>query len=66
MNAPQKLATPAEVAAWLDVTERQLRRMRSAGNGPRVTRIGHRTVRYAWNDVIAYATACRAKSNAGT
>ncbi|MCU1529165.1 MAG: hypothetical protein JWP75_2928 [Frondihabitans sp.] len=63
MNAPQKLATPAEAAAWLDIKPRRLAALRRAGEGPKPTVLGPRTIRYAWRDVIDYAAACRARAN---
>lgn len=44
------LATPAEVAAWLQINTGKLSKMRSAGTGPTYIKSG-REVRYAWLDV---------------
>ncbi|HLU40288.1 MAG TPA: helix-turn-helix domain-containing protein [Planctomycetota bacterium] len=43
--------TPEEVCEQLGITPWLLERMRRDGRGPRCVRIGHRTVRYAVEDV---------------
>ncbi len=50
------LATPAEVAKHLRVTEQQLADMRYYGTGPEYIKIG-RQVRYDWAAVRDYKTA---------
>lgn len=59
--APQKLAQPAEVAAWLQIPEERLKKMRQRGEGPAYIKIG-RSIRYAWLDVHKWADAQRAQS----
>lgn len=54
------LATPAQVATWLNVSTHTLRRWRKNGAGPRYIREG-RTIRYAWQDVHAWAAARRTR-----
>lgn len=53
-----KLATPAEVAEWLQITEERLKYLRKTGNAPKAIKIG-RDVRYAWGDVHAWCAANR-------
>jgi len=54
--AAQKLATPVEVAAYLDVAEKTLRQWRYLKIGPCWTKAGGR-VRYRWADVEKYLDA---------
>lgn len=54
----RSLATPAEVASWLQTTENALRLHRQRGTGPAYIKVG-RSVRYAWGDVQAWALANR-------
>jgi hypothetical protein len=60
---PQALATPAEVAAWLQTTENALRLRRQRGTGPAFIKRG-RTIRYAWRDVHSWALAGRSAGGA--
>ncbi|WP_104136594.1 AlpA family transcriptional regulator [Cryobacterium sp. Y62] len=59
MAAKMPLATPAEVAEWLQVTVDRLSKMRKAGKGPNYIKVG-RTVRYAWLDVHRWCEGNRA------
>lgn len=73
MTAPQgeqrpargKLATPAEVAEWLQVDTERLRQLRKSGRGPNFIKLDRKTVRYAWADVHAWCAARRAASTGG-
>jgi len=56
------LATPLEVAAWLQVTEERLSKLRKTGKGPVYIKLG-RSVRYAWLDVHRWCDGNRAASN---
>ena len=47
-------ATTSEVAAYYKISRGTLYNWRTAGRGPRVTRVGGR-LRYRWQDVEAYA-----------
>ncbi|NQX26841.1 DNA-binding protein [Microbacteriaceae bacterium VKM Ac-2854] len=55
MAKPQPLATPEDVAEWLQVTVAYLAKLRHAKKGPRWTKVG-RSVRYAWGDVHRWCT----------
>ena len=58
-TAPQPLATPSQVAEWLQESEGYLAKLRSAGTGPAFIKTG-RKVRYAWKDVHDWCTSNRA------
>jgi predicted DNA-binding transcriptional regulator AlpA len=47
------LATPSQVAEFLQLGTDRLSAMRSSGTGPRFVKIG-RDVRYSWRDVDAF------------
>lgn len=52
-----KLLTIQELAELLKVKVTQVYQMNYAGQGPRPIRIGHRTVRYNAEDVLAWLAA---------
>lgn len=54
----RKLATPEEVAEWLQVPVDRLKRWRKERRGPAYMRVG-RDVRYAWADVHRWCLASR-------
>lgn len=54
---PQELATPADVANFLHVTQAALSQYRYKGIGPKFIKIGGRGVRYRWSEVYAYLDA---------
>jgi hypothetical protein len=58
MPEQRKLATPAEVAEWLQIPEARLARWRKDGYGPQYFRVG-RDVRYAWADVHRWCLASK-------
>lgn len=65
MSAPEQprrtWASPAQLAEWLQLDGdalRKLKRMRTAGTGPKFVRVG-REVRYAWSDVHAWCRVQR-------
>lgn len=62
--ANNTLATPDEVAAWLQVTTERLAKLRKTGRGPHFIKIG-REVRYAWKDVHAWCLQTRTTSTPG-
>jgi predicted DNA-binding transcriptional regulator AlpA len=49
-----QLATPKQVAAFLDVSEPNLGQLRYLGRGPKFIKITGRQVRYRWSDVLAW------------
>jgi excisionase family DNA binding protein len=49
----RSLATPVEVAAFLQVPQKTLYRWRSVGEGPPALKVG-RHLRYSWSDVEAW------------
>ncbi len=51
--APRTLATPVEVAEYLQVPLKTLYQWRYQGEGPRAYRVG-RHLRYRWEDVEAW------------
>lgn len=55
VGAPEPLATPGEVAAFLggDFSEKTLANWRSAGKGPKFVKVGG-LVRYRWPEVNAW------------
>lgn len=50
---PRRLATPTDVAAYLQVPVKTLYTWRYHGKGPRAHRVG-RHLRYRWEDVEAW------------
>lgn len=52
------LATPIQVAEWLQITPARLAYLRKMNRGPRSIKVG-RDVRYAWQDVHAWCAANR-------
>jgi excisionase family DNA binding protein len=50
---PRRMATPPEVAAYLQVPVKTLYRWRYQGEGPRAYRVG-RHLRYRWGEVDAW------------
>lgn len=64
MSAPQPLATPVQVAEWLQITPERLSKLRKTGRGPRFIKLG-REVRYAWRDVHEWCAVNRADRTAG-
>jgi hypothetical protein len=52
------LATPAQLAEWLQLDTDALSKLRISGKGPKFIKIG-REVRYAWADVHAWCDALR-------
>lgn len=52
-----KLLTRPQAAAWLSTTVVTLERWASLGEGPRVTRLGRRMVRYKLSDLQAFINA---------
>lgn len=61
MPEPRKnLATPEEVAEWLQITPERLAKLRQSKKGPAFIRYaGTRVIRYAWTDVHAWCNANR-------
>lgn len=53
MEPECSLATPKEVAKYLNLAELTLTSWRNKGIGPRHARVG-RHVRYSWQDVAAW------------
>lgn len=51
---PDRLASRAEVAAYLGVATKTLSKWATNGTGPRYTRLGGGEVRYRWTDVEAW------------
>lgn len=64
LAAEPPLWTPAQTAAYLNVTRSKLERMRSEGVGPDYCKIGHKTVRYEPNIVYAWLKQQRCSSTA--
>lgn len=66
MSAAERLATPRQVAEWLQCSERTLRRKRDrvragdAAAGPPWIEQG-RSIRYSWLDVHKWAASHRIK-----
>lgn len=60
-----KLATPAEVAEWLQVSTERLSKLRKTGRGPKFIKLG-REVRYAWGDVHSWCAGNRTERTEGT
>ncbi|MDG3012184.1 helix-turn-helix domain-containing protein [Rhodococcus sp. D2-41] len=55
MPAPNsRLATPPEVAEYLQVTVSDLAQKRFRGAGPKFVKLGNRQIRYRWSDVQAW------------
>jgi hypothetical protein len=52
------LATPEQVADWLQIPVERLHGMRKRRKGPKFIKVG-RDVRYAWADVHSWAAANR-------
>lgn len=50
-STQRQLATPEEVAGFLQMTTGQLAQMRYLGKGPRFVKPTGRQVRYRWDDV---------------
>ncbi len=59
------LATPEELAEWLQCKTSKLAKMRMLGTGPRFIKNG-REIRYAWLDVHKWADQLRQDSTKGT
>lgn len=57
-TAPRGLATPEQVAEWLQISADHLAYLRKHRRGPKSIKVG-RAVRYAWVDVHAWCTANR-------
>jgi hypothetical protein len=57
-DKPRPLATPAEVAEWLQTSTDALSKLRIAGNGPQYIKFG-REIRYAWADVHKWCDSLR-------
>lgn len=51
------LVKPAEVAEYLGTTTANLAQMRYRGTGPKFVKLGHRAVRYSWENVHAWIEA---------
>ena len=51
------LVKPVEVAEYLDTTTANLAQMRYRGTGPKFVKLGHRAIRYRWEDVHAWIEA---------
>jgi len=61
-NMPiEPLLREGDVAKILNVSVQQIRTMRRINTGPKVTRIGARTVRYSPSDIRAYLTSFQPK-----
>lgn len=59
------LATPEQVAEWLQVTTDRLKAWRKKpGKGPAFVKVGG-SIRYAWSDVHSWCSANRANSTGG-
>lgn len=68
MSAPERLATPAQVAAWLQCSTRTLARRRDAvragdANAGPAWIIQGRQIRYSWLDVHRWAAQNRIKGH---
>jgi hypothetical protein len=63
--ASSALATPEEVAAWLQVPVERLARLRKTGGGPHFIKLDRVTFRYAWRDVHEWCAGNRASSTPG-
>ncbi|WP_199922343.1 helix-turn-helix domain-containing protein [Microterricola viridarii] len=59
-----RLATPEEVAEWLQVPVERLHKLRRAKRGPRAIVEG-RMIRYAWADVHSWVLSSRTVSHDG-
>ena len=57
------LATPDEVAEWLQVPVERLSKLRKTGGGPVYIKVG-RSVRYAWIDVHRWCDGNRTTATA--
>lgn len=58
------LATPEQVAEWLQVTTERLSKLRKTGKGPKFIKLG-RDVRYAWADVHTWCNSNRSAATGG-
>jgi predicted DNA-binding transcriptional regulator AlpA len=56
--ASNPLATPAQLAEWLQISTDALSKLRIAGTGPKFIKIG-REIRYAWADVHQWCDSLR-------
>lgn len=56
MNTPA-LLTPKDAAAFLQMSEKTLKKWRSNGTGPKFRRLGHRSVRYLQADLTNWTGA---------
>ncbi len=56
--APNEILTPAEVAAWLKVRPRQVRRLKIP-----VLPLGHRTPRYLAADIYEWLAELKQRKN---
>ena len=56
-SAPERLATPDEVADYLQKPVKTLAQWRSRGIGPKYTKPGGHDVRYDWADVLEWVTS---------
>jgi hypothetical protein len=60
-----KLFDTESAAEFLGVPPKRLLHWRWAGTGPSVIRLGHKTIRYAMEDLIAFIESHRQASRAG-
>lgn len=51
------LIKPTAVAEYLDTTPANLAQWRYKGTGPKFVKLGHRAIRYRWEDVNAWIEA---------
>lgn len=51
------LIKPGVVAEYLDTTTANLAQHRYRGTGPKFIKLGHRAIRYRWEDVDAWIEA---------
>lgn len=61
---PVSLATPDQVADYLQIPVKTLAEWRSRGIGPAYRKPGGRHVRYVWADVLAWLESQPAPANA--
>lgn len=64
MNQHEQLATPRQVAVWLQCSERTLRRRRQDRTGPPWI-VQNGRIRYSWLDVHRWAASNRVRPDHG-
>jgi excisionase family DNA binding protein len=61
----ERFLTPREAAEKMGVTERTMEYLRSKGDGPPITRLGDRLIRYPETQLETWLAARTAKPGAG-